>query len=213
MPTPARCFARPAATRCCSSTARASGIRSARELLRLSPLNLLWTTEDPYELPVNVGRADGFDLVFTNDAGSVADYGGKAHHMPLAADVVEDPLPLEQRYRDVFFAGVAWPNRVAFLRDLIPRLQGLKAQWLLPYNAHLPKPDLPIPECEWNVRLSFADLIAAARYSKIVLYLERRFSSSGSRGGAFAGQPIVRVGSRRRRADRRFRRRDDPALL
>ena len=109
------------------------------ELLRLSPLNLLWTTEDPYELPVNVGRADGFDLVFTNDAGSVADYGGKAHHMPLAADVVEDPLPLEQRYRDVFFAGVAWPNRVSFLRTSDSALAGIESAVVAPLQRRSPQ--------------------------------------------------------------------------
>jgi glycosyltransferase involved in cell wall biosynthesis len=153
-----------------------------QELLRLSPRNVLWTTEDPFELPTNLRRAAGFDYVFTNDRGSLADYAGKAHYMPLAARVSGEPVPMERRYRDVFFAGVAWPNRVKFFRDLIPRLDGLKIQFLLPYDAHLSKPSLPIPECEWNVRLGFADLLTAARYSKVAIYLGRNFSTCGYHG-------------------------------
>jgi len=149
-----------------------------QELLRLSPRNLLWTMGDPFELPANLRRATGFDRVFTNDRGSLADYAGQVHHVPLAASSIEEPVPLERRYRDVFFAGTAWPNRVKFLRDLIPRLDGLKTQFLLPYHAPLRKPNLPIPECEWNIRLGSADLLTAARFSKIVLYLERDFSNS-----------------------------------
>ena len=41
---------------------------------------------------------------------------------------------------------------------------------------------LPIPECEWNVRLGFADRLTAARYSKVVLYLERDLSNCSSHG-------------------------------
>src|SRR5208337_813696 len=147
-----------------------------QELLRLSPRSFLWTTDDPFELSANLRRATGFDHVFTNDQGSLADYAGKAHHMPLAACVSDEPVPLERRYRDIFFAGTAWPNRVTLLRNLIPRLDGLKTQFLLPYNAPRRKPSLPIPECDWNIRLGSADLLTAARYSKVALYLERDVS-------------------------------------
>src|SRR5208283_3945319 len=58
-----------------------------QELLRLSPRKFLWTTGDPYELPANLRRATGFDHVFTNDQGSLADYAGRVHHVPLAASV------------------------------------------------------------------------------------------------------------------------------
>ncbi len=164
-----------------------------QELLRLSPRNILWTTEDPYEFPVNLRCAAGFDHVFTNDRGSLADYAGKAHHVPLAARVADEPVPLERRYRDVFFAGIAWPNRVQFLSDLIPRLDGLKIQFLLPYQAPLRKPDLPIPECEWNIRMGFADRLTAARYSKVVLHLEREFGSRGAPGTPGRGSPAARL--------------------
>jgi glycosyltransferase involved in cell wall biosynthesis len=151
---------------------RAMRVAIVRELLRLSPRNVLWTTEDPCELPANVRRAAAFDHVFSNDPGSLADYAGKAHHLPPAAEAGDGPLPLERRYCDVFFAGIAWPGRVKCLRDIIPRLDGLKTQFLLPGDAHLRKPRLPLPECEWNVRLGSADRLTAARHSKIVLYLE-----------------------------------------
>ncbi len=160
---------------------RAMHTTIVRELLRLSTQNILWTTEDPCELPANVRRAVAFDHIFTNDAGSLADYAGKAHHLPPAAETGDGPLPLEQRYCDVFFAGIAWPSRVRFLRDLIPRLDGLKTQFLLPGDRYLCKPRLPLPECEWNVRLGTADRLTAARHSKIVLYLEGDDSGQQSR--------------------------------
>ena len=161
---------------------RAMRTAMVQELLRLSPRNVIWSGEDPYEIPVNLRRTAGFDHVFTSDRGSLADYAGKAHHMPLAARANNEPIPLERRYRDVFFAGVGWPKRVKFLRDLIPRLDGLKIQFLLPYDGRLRRPDLPLPECEWNIRLGFADLLTAARYSKVVLYLERDLGTCGGHG-------------------------------
>jgi len=161
-----------------------------RELLRLSPLKFLWTTGDPFELPANLRRAAGFDRVFTNDLGSLAKYAGRAHHVPLAASATDEPVPLARRYRDVFFAGTAWPNRVKFLRDLIPRLDGLKTQFLLPCQASGRKPSLPIPQCEWNIRLGSADLLTAARYSKIVLYLER------DSDGCVSGGQVLSPGKR-----------------
>lgn len=163
------------------------GIRTpiVKELLRQSPLNILWTTEDPYELPINTRHAAWFDYVFTNDRSSVADYGGKAIHLPLGAPQYTDgDVPMPRRYRDVFFAGTAWPNRVKIIRDLIPCLTGVKFQFFLPYNVHVPKPRLPTAEHEWNVRLSNDDFLTAARHSKIVLYLERDYSTSGSRSRA-----------------------------
>ncbi len=135
--------------------------------------------------------------------------------MPPAARAGDGPIPLEQRYWDVFFAGVAWPSRVQFLRDLIPRLDGLKIQFLLPDDGHLRKPDLPLPECEWNIRLGFADRLTAARYSKIVLYLERRRQRHCSLATPLpaAGQALVRNGGPGRGAGRHFRRGDDRALF
>jgi glycosyltransferase involved in cell wall biosynthesis len=163
-----------------------------KELLRLGPLNILWTTEDPYELPINQEHAAWFDFVLTNDRGSVAEYGGKARHMPLAAPPpCGEPIAWARRYRDVFFCGAAWPNRVSIIRDLAARLAGLKTQFLLPYHPGVPKPDLPLPEQEWDVRLSHGDLLTAARYSKVVLYLERDYSTGGSRGRG--GSPANRL--------------------
>ena len=152
-----------------------------KELLRLSPLKILWTAEDPDELAANTKHAAWFDFVFTNDRGSAPAYGGKAMPLPPGAPPpAEEPLPLSRRYRDVFFAGTAWPNRAAILRELIPLLDGLKTQFFLPYHPAVPEPQLPIPRHEWDVRLCNDDFLTAARYSKIVLYLGRDSRAGGS---------------------------------
>ncbi len=182
-----------------------------KELLRISPLNLLWATGDPEELALSADRAAWFDWVFTTDRGSAAGYGGKASHVPLGAregtvpifvsakmglsplmqtsvqsprEQTRPPIPFERRYRDVFFSGAAWPSRAAILRELIPKLDGLRTQFFLPARDGLPNPALPIPEHEWDVRLGPNDFCTAARYSKIVLYLERDDCTNDSRSNA-----------------------------
>jgi glycosyltransferase involved in cell wall biosynthesis len=153
-----------------------------KELLRLSPLKIFWIAEDPYELPADAKHAAWFDFVFTNACGSVSAYGGKATPLPLGASALaEEPLPLSRRYRDVFFAGTARPNRAAILRELIPLLDGLKTQFFLPNNPAAPEPQLPIPRHEWDVRLCHDDFLTAARTSKIVLYMGRDDAAGGPR--------------------------------
>ncbi|HXL73158.1 MAG TPA: glycosyl transferase family 1, partial [bacterium] len=58
--------------------------------------SVLWVTEDPYEISVNVANADLFDLVFTNDSGCVAAYGEKGRHLPLAGAKFFHFLPIQE---------------------------------------------------------------------------------------------------------------------
>lgn len=159
--------------------------------------SVLWVTEDPYEIVVNVANAALFDLVFTNDSGSVAAYGAKGRHLPLAAATEfhwRDVLPAEAALRyDVFFAGTAWPNRVELVRDLLASCENapLRTKIALPTNAHLPKFELPIPLSQMDWRTSPLDFARMANMSVATLVLPRVFSSSGE--NEFAETPPPRL--------------------
>jgi glycosyltransferase involved in cell wall biosynthesis/spore maturation protein CgeB len=150
--------------------------------------SILWVTEDPYELSVNVANAELFDLVFTNESSSVAAYGLKGRHLPLAGakpfhyrpvNEVDKPL----RY-DLFFAGTAWPNRVELLKSVLDkasRLSDFKAKIALPTNEHLPIFDLNLSQSQLNWRTAPSDFARFANMSLTTLLLPRVFSVSGNR--------------------------------
>lgn len=168
------------------------------KLAKICDKSVLWVTEDPYELSVNVANAGLFDLVFTNDSASVPAYGAKGRHLPLAGAVpfhfiptVEDPAAL--RY-DVFFAGTAWPNRVELIREMLGSNwddNRIKAKIALPTNEHLPKVDLPLPTSQLNWRTSPVDFARFANLSVATLVLPRVFSASGDND--FAETPPPRL--------------------
>jgi glycosyltransferase involved in cell wall biosynthesis/spore maturation protein CgeB len=146
--------------------------------------SVAWVTEDPYEQSANVANSDLFDLLFTNDSGSVAAYGGKGRHLPFAADprlhfreVPEDEDGGHYMY-DLFFAGTAWPNRVNFLRELQQSLQGINLKLALPHNAHIPTPDLDLDASAYQWRTPNSEFARLANRSRAVLTLHRAFSSS-----------------------------------
>ena len=56
------------------STERRPAIRSSSGCARLIPRRAIWFTEDPYEYYRNARVAGLFDLVFTNDAATAANY-------------------------------------------------------------------------------------------------------------------------------------------
>ena len=154
---------------------------------RLCRRSLLWVTEDPYECALNAARARLFDLVLTNDSASVGAYPGQcAHHLPLAASEAwhYQPLPgpdqpVSHRYfYDVFFAGTAWPNRVELLRELTGALPELKYKIALPFNRHLPRPELPVLPRTLSWRTPNAEFCRLANRSRISLGLHRDFSAS-----------------------------------
>lgn len=159
---------------------------------------ILWVTEDPYELSVNVGNADLFDLVFTNDSACVSAYGDKGRHLPLAGAKPFHYLPIKEegeslRY-DLFFAGTAWPNRVSLLRKVFDAQDGanrIKAKIALPTNEHLPPLDLPLAPSQLNWRTAPVDFARFANMSVSTLVLPRVFSSSGNRD--FADTPPPRL--------------------
>lgn len=142
---------------------------------------VLWVTEDPYEIPVNVRNASLFDHVFTNDSASVGAYPNGAVHLPLAGGGEFQYFPVqpdEQCRYDLFFAGTAWPNRVSLLRELSDSLQGLRTKLALSVNPHLPQVDLRIPVSAYNWRTPNSQFARFANASRAVLTLHRDFSAS-----------------------------------
>ncbi len=167
--------------------------------------SVLWVTEDPYERAVNVDRSQLFDFVLTNDSASVEAYPGRgARHLPLAASEVWHHWPLpavaaangrrsdnggrsangagvetHRYFYDVFFAGTAWPNRVALLQELTAELPDLKYKIALPHNEHLPRPELPaLPASALSWRTPNQEFCRLANRSRITLGLHRDFSAS-----------------------------------
>lgn len=84
-----------------------------------------WLHDDPYEIDSAFRAKEVADVIFTNDRWSARHYDfPRAYHLPLAADPRTDLRPLdEHRYVDLFFCGVAFGNRIDFVRDLDPFLQ------------------------------------------------------------------------------------------
>ena len=154
-------------------------------LASLCGASILWITEDPYELKINKANADIFDLVFTNDSGSIGAYGQKGRHLPFAAskpmhyyDIGDDDD--NDFLYDVFFAGTAWPNRVEFIKKLEAELEGLKLKIALPYNSNIPAPDLKMASSSYLWKTPNSEFARIANKSRVTLTLHRNFSSSGN---------------------------------
>lgn len=160
--------------------------------------SVLWVTEDPYELSVNISNANLFDLVFTNDSSCVESYGQKGRHLPLAGAKPFHFLHLQKlqeeiRY-DMFFAGTAWPNRIELLKKVLATDLGgdaFKLKIAVPTNEHLPPVDLNLPVSQFNWRTSPVDFARFANKSLSTLVLPRVFSASGNRD--FAETPPPRL--------------------
>ncbi|KVV37268.1 glycosyl transferase family 1 [Burkholderia territorii] len=158
--------------------------------------SVLWVTEDPYELPINLRNAELFDVVFTNDSSSVSAYGNRGRHLPLAGAVDFHSLPVlspqqEMRYH-IFFAGTAWPNRSQFLRSVLKQLpDDWKFKLALPTNPFLPPHGIDLPPSALSWRTSPSDFARFANRSAITLMLPRVFTASGGR--EFAETPPPRL--------------------
>ena len=168
-----------------------------QKLAEFCGASVLWVTEDPYEISKNQANAGIFDLVFTNDSGSVAFYGEKGRHLPLAGCDSLHYLPFIEdigklRY-DVFFGGTAWPNRVELIADFLreDQTQQHKLKLALPSNEHLPAVNLPLPRSAINWRMSVLDFSRFANLSLATLVLPRVFSASGNKD--FAETPPPRL--------------------
>jgi glycosyltransferase involved in cell wall biosynthesis/spore maturation protein CgeB len=157
--------------------------------------SVVWFTEDPYCLPHNLTNASLFDIVITNDSASVPAYNRPtAYHLPLAAcpGIHHHEVPQEDRDHylyDLLFVGTAWPNRVAFLKQLLPRLPGIKTKIALPRNEHLPQLDLDRPLSSIFWRVPSSEFCRLANRSRIVLTLDRDYAADGTRARAASPGP------------------------
>jgi len=154
-------------------------------LTSLCENKVLWVTEDPYERSINASNAELFDLVFTNDAGSVAAYGDKGRHLPFAADerlhFHDVPQFDEGHYLyDLFFAGTAWPNRARFLEQLQHAIPSVNLKLALPANPYIPAPNLGMDTSSFDWRTPNTEFAKFSNRSRSVLTLHRNFSSSGN---------------------------------
>ncbi len=101
-------------------------------LTRLQQVNIpkmVWFTDDPYYMDWSKTVGKHFDLVFTNESRSVSVYREnrcpRVFHLPLGVDTtVFFPRPSVPRHfqSDILVLGTAFQNRVAFLKQLLPRL-------------------------------------------------------------------------------------------
>jgi len=156
----------------------------------------LWVTEDPYELPYNKRSAALFDLVFTNDLPSVAAYGEKGRHLPLAADPALHYLPVladdDSRLRyDLCFIGYAWPNRVDLIRAIIRDHPGLRLKIALAGNEQRLHVDLPQPS-SYRFKTSPREFARLANGSRVTLAIARDFTTNPE-GTSFSLTPPPRV--------------------
>lgn len=153
-----------------------------RRLCALAGTSALWTTEDPYLSAANARLSGCFDLVFTNDRGSLARYGESARHLPLAATTLFQDLPVrtddaEYRY-DLLFVGTAWPNRVATLNRILAAFpRDLRVKIALPANAYLPQAVLVRDDLIVDWRCGNEDFARFANASRVVLTLPRVFTA------------------------------------
>ncbi|MGF3026000.1 glycosyltransferase family protein [Methylobacterium aquaticum] len=153
-----------------------------RRLCALAGTSALWTTEDPYLSAANARLSGCFDLVFTNDRGSLPRYRAGARHLPLAATTLFQDLPVrpddaDYRY-DLLFVGTAWPNRVATLNRILSAFpRDLKVKIALPANAYLPQPVLVRDDLIVDWRCGNEDFARFAQASRVVLTLPRVFTA------------------------------------
>ena len=83
---------------------------------------VLWLHDDPFEFDYAWRAENIADAIFTNDSWALQHYSfPQTFHLPLAgcADTHHRPLlPAAQRDIDLLFCGVAYPNRIAFFREI-----------------------------------------------------------------------------------------------
>ena len=167
-------------------------------LKQICNIAILWVTEDPYELPVNLRNAKIFDLIFTNDSKSAIAYGEKGIHLPLAASSTMHFLPIREdsqcRY-DLFFAGTAWPNRVKFFQKIIGSFNDLRVKLALSENPHLPEIKIELPRSVYSWRTPNSEFVRFSNMSKSVINLHRDYTATpgGSNVSATPGPRLFEV--------------------
>ena len=79
-----------------------------------------WLHDDPYEFDFGYRVTELADWIFSNDSWATIHYNHpKVHFLPMAASPKAHLREWrDEKSNDVFFCGVAFPNRIALLKDL-----------------------------------------------------------------------------------------------
>lgn len=159
-----------------------------RYCARTGALLAFWLHDDPYEFDFNFKAVECADIIFSNDKWAVSHFRhDRVYHLPLAADEAAHRRPINyDKERDVFFCGVAFPNRQQLLSDCAEMLQRvdtliLGAEW----PAHLPFAS--------NVRVSNDMLPEYYARSRVTLNIGRRHNLANDRYSLDASTPGPRT--------------------
>ena len=143
----------------------------------------IWFTEDPYEAKRNQVSAALFQVIFSNDTGSLNFYQN-ARHLPLAADPSLIPASFHHLPQKLlFFSGTAWPNRKSLLNTLLKQWTNAEA-----FDLHLVankfveqqlgRQSLD-PALGFQEPIAISDFCLRAANSLCTLVVGRDFSGSG----------------------------------
>ena len=113
-----------------------------------------WLHDDPYEFDYSFKAEEFADYVFSNDRWASLHYrDDKTFHLPLAACKNAHFRPwISQKKHQIFFCGVAFPNRIQLISDLSQVLNKYSTficgrEWpnINPYinNVSVPNDDMP----------------------------------------------------------------------
>lgn len=151
--------------------------------LSLVKTSVLWTAEDPYEIDRNVEVSELFDFVFSNDSSTVKRYRNALGCLPFAADPDLHDFEVRERDEDflfdLFFAGSAWPNRVASVNGLLEHLpRDLRYKIGIFGNQFLPDRTINDLNLITNFRVAPREFARMANASLVNLTLDRSFSGA-----------------------------------
>lgn len=166
-------------------------------LMETSIPRILWTTEDPYERRLLERTEPAFDHIFSNEQ-SCEGVSPFTSFLPLAAEPDLHWRPVLENdadyVHDLTFVGTAWPNRVASLRRILAELPSDLSVFLcLPWNRHIPKPQLPGVGVLPQLRLDITDLCDIWNRSRVVLTIGREFSNAPVNSQLLGVSPPPRI--------------------
>jgi spore maturation protein CgeB len=149
-----------------------------------------WLHDDPYEFDYAFKAELYADVIYSNDSWAAHHYRHpRVHLLPLAASrsVHYRPLaPVDVRDIDLFFCGVAYPNRI----DVLQKAESLLSKRAVAvFGADWPS-DLSIAT---NRRLSAADVADHAARAKLTLNLGRDISIANQHFALPAATPGPRT--------------------
>ena len=141
---------------------------------------ILWTTEDPYERRLIERASPAFHHIFSNEK-NCDKANPQTSFLPLAAEPqlhYRSVLRCDDSYEfDLTFVGTAWPNRVNSLNKILSALpEDINPFLCLPWNRHIPEPQIQGIDIIPQLRMDIADLCDIWNRSRIVLTIGREFS-------------------------------------